>query len=230
MTTQERQPPTFAPTLACAMAERLCHDLAGLVGTLTGALELASQDGASQDPSSRDEALPLALEAGIVLAKRLRLARAAWNTQPTVAGECCLDGAELRALADGLPLGRRMHAQLDGLAPDRQLNAGACRLILTLLLLATESLAGEGTLALYEAPGDSLILTIAGPRAAWPVGLIGQLADPTQAQTAAATCNPQNLLGPLSALLAHAEGLKVSPLLAASGAAPTPLLIALGAR
>ncbi len=219
MTTQEPQGAgqTTSLILAEALAARLCHDLAGVLGTLMGALELASEDAAMQE-----EALPMALQAGIVLGQRLRLMRAAW------AGEgCAMDGADLSTLAGGLPQGRRIQARLDGLSLTRPFTAEASRLVLNLLMLAAESLGGEGILTLSEAPGGSLVLAIAGPRAAWPQGLLGQFADIAQAQAAATTCGPQHLLGPMSALVAHAAGLRVSALLG-PGDAASPLLIEIG--
>lgn len=202
--------------LAESLAARLCHDLAGVLGTLMGALELASEDSAM-----REEAMPIALEAGTVLGQRLRLMRAAWGEG------CAMDGSDLRALSNGLPLGRRIRADLGGLSPGRQFSAAASRLVLNLLLLAAESLGGDGVLSLNEVPGGSFVLTIQGPHAAWPAGLIGQFADVAQARTAAAACGPRHLLGPLSALIAHTAGLRVSPLLG-SGNAEMPLLIEIG--
>lgn len=217
MTTQE--PHTINLTLACALAARLCHDLAGVVGTLMGALELAVED-----PAMRDEALPMAAEAGAILGQRLRLMRAAW------AGEGCeMDSAELRALAAGLPMGRRMQARLDGLLPARQFSAGASRLVLNLLLLAAESLGGDGVFYLDTAHGGRFMLTVQGPRATWPPGLIGQFADVEMARQAAANCDPRYVLGPLSALMAHAAGLKVTPLFSCGDDVP-PLLIEIDER
>lgn len=214
MPTQEQ--PTIDLSLAEALAARLCHDLAGLLGTLTGALELASEDA-----TMHDEALPMALEAGIVLGQRLRLLRAAWGGD-----SCAMHGSDLTALAAGLPLGRRTQTRLDGLSPGRLFSAGASRLVLNLLLLAVESLGGNGTLELDETPDGNLVLTIKGPRAAWPPGLIGQFAELKLARAAAAECGPQDLMGPLSALTAHAAGLRVSPLFGPADTAP-PLLIAI---
>lgn len=212
MTTQE--PSAIGLSLAEALAARLCHDLAGVLSSLIGALELASEDAAM-----RDEALPMALEAGTVLGQRLRLMRAAWGGDG-----CAMDGSDLSALAAGLPLGHRMQTQLDGLSPGRRFSADTSRLVLNLLLLAAESLGGNGTLELGEAPDGNLMLTIKGPRAAWPPGLIGQFAEVELARTAAAECGPQDLLGPLSALIAHAAGVRVSPLFG-SGDRALPLLI-----
>ncbi len=219
MTTQEPTSPNLTLALAGALAERLCHDLAGIAGTVGSALDLAAQD-----PDMHDEALDMAREAATTLSLRLRLLRAAWSAG---SGGLALAGAELRALAMGLPLGRRMRAELQGLAPTRRFGPGAARLILTLLLLAAESLHGEGCIALDEAPGGSLLLSITGPRAAWPTGLMSLFASPEEAALAARACSPKTLLAPLSALLAQTSGLAVSPLLTPTGHAPPKLRIAI---
>jgi histidine phosphotransferase ChpT len=165
MTTQEARSLSLA--LAETLAGRLCHDLAGMVGTLMGAVELASEE-----PSMRDEALPMAVEAATALGDRLRLMRAAWGGEGFP-----MDGSDLRALATGLPRGRRVLVSLDGLAPTRNFPASTARLLLNLLILAVESLAGDGTVTLVDASDGRLVLSIDGPRAAWPSGFAGQLAD-----------------------------------------------------
>ena len=43
-------------------------------------------------------------------------------------------------------------------------------MVLNLLLLAAESLPGGGIVALSGSPGKHVLVTIAGPRAAWPAG------------------------------------------------------------
>ena len=58
--------------LAETLAVRLCHDLSGQVNALTGCMEILREEA---DP----EALALAGDAADMLARRLRLARAAWG-------------------------------------------------------------------------------------------------------------------------------------------------------
>lgn len=214
MTTQVA--PTNPPlALAEALAGRLCHDLAGMVGTVMGALELARDD-----ETMRDEALPMAAEAATSLGRRLGLMRAAWG------GEGCqMKGQDLRALAAGLPGGRRVRVALDGLVPERDYTASTARLLLNLLLLAVESLAGEGTVALVAASQTSLVLSIEGPRATWPTGFAGLLSDHALAQQAAANCVPRLLQGPLTALIAHAGTDRISILFGSETQVAAPLLI-----
>jgi hypothetical protein len=138
--------------LAESLAARLCHDLAGLVGTLQAALEMAA-DG---DP----EALELGQESARLLSARLRLLRAAWAGAADP-----LTGAELRELAAALPGLDRVRVELAGLADP--LAPGADRAILNLLLLGGASLPLGGTLAL-DRSGPALLLRLTGPRVVRP--------------------------------------------------------------
>ena len=58
---------------------------------------------------------------------------------------------------------------------------GAARVVLNLLLLASESLAGGGIVALSGSPADNILVTISGPHAAWPAGLGTWFIDETAA-------------------------------------------------
>ena len=216
VTTQEV--PSLSLALAEALAGRLCHDLAGMVGTLMGAVELANEDLAMSD-----EALPMAAEAATMLGHRLRLMRAAWGSEG-----CTMDGQDLRALAAGLPPARRVRVALDGIRPERKFSAGSARILLNLLILAAESVSGEGIVTLDETTGNNFVLSISGPRAAWPAGFAGQLADPQLAWKAATTCGPRLLQAPLSALIAHQSGVRVSVLLGSDDQATAPLVIDVG--
>ena len=208
----------LALALAEVLATRLCHDLAGGLGTLMGALELAHDD-----PAMLDEALPVAREAAEVLGARLRLARTAWGRLETP-----MSGAELHNLAAGLPLGRRVRVELDGIGTQRSFSPDAARLLLNLLMLGVESLAGEGVLAVAEMPGGEFVLGLSGPRAAWPNGFSGMLADPQIALIAAVDLGARHLQGPLVALIAHTSGRRVALLLAARAEAAPPLIASLG--
>ena len=216
MTTQEA--PSLSLALAEALAGRLCHDLAGMVGTLMGAVELANED-----LTMRDEALAMAAEAATMLGHRLRLMRAAWGGEG-----CTMDGRDLCALAAGLPQARRVRVALDGIRPERKFSAASSRLLLNLLILAVEAVSGEGVVALDEAAGGNLVLSINGPRAAWPAGFAGQLADPRLALKAASTSGPRLLQGPISALIAHESGVRVTILLGSDDQAMAPLVIDVG--
>ena len=220
--TNNKMPNPSMPGLALALAEtlaaRLCHDLAGVVGTLMGALELAAED-----PDLAAEALPVATEAAGTLGRRLQLLRAAWG-----AGEDAISADDLRALAVGLPAGRRVRVMLDELAPGRTFTPAASRLLLNLLLLGVECLHGDGTLLVVDGAGSELVITISGPRASWPVGFSLLLADSDAALRAAAKTSPRDLQGPMTALIAHESGLGLKMLVGATTETAPPLLLTLG--
>jgi len=204
--------------LATALATRLCHDLAGTLGSLMGALEMAKDD-----PDLHGEALSLAHDATSTLSARLRLTRIAWGALADP-----ISTAELTDLAAGLPRGRRMRLHLDGLTSGRRFAPDAARLLLNLLMLALESLAGAGDLTISDTPNGDTVLTISGPRAAWPHDFARQLANADIALDAIADLDARSLQGPLTALIAHASGRHVSLLLSPQAEQPPPLLATLG--
>ncbi len=201
--------------LAEVLATRLCHDLAGTLGTLMGALELAGSDA-----EMLAEALPLAGDAARQLGQRLRLLRAAWGGLDSP-----MSLAELRDLTTGLPSGRRSSLSWDGLHPDRTFTPDAARLLLNVLMLATECLHGAGALAVAGGPEGDVIVTIDGPRAAWPDGFAIMLAQPVTALPGGIT--PRDLQAPLTAALARRCGITLSMLLSPQTEQAPPLLLAI---
>ncbi|MDQ2805060.1 MAG: hypothetical protein M3Y41_21170, partial [Pseudomonadota bacterium] len=115
------------------LTARLIHDVGGLAGALSGALELAREE---QRPG---EALSTASDAAEELGRRIRLLRAAWGP----AGET-LDLARLRELAGGAPGMHRMRLDLDGLRGATVFAAGMAQVLLNLVLLAADSLPRGG--------------------------------------------------------------------------------------
>lgn len=172
-----------------ALATRLCHDLAGAVFTLTGALELVEEDA---------ELLALAREAALVLQWRLRLLRAAWGQS-----EIALSHAALTSLLAGMPLGRRMTMRMDGLDPSCTLTAEQARLVFCLAMLAAESLHGEGEIGISQPEPGLLQIALNGRDAFWPDGLADLLACEEIALDAAAAAEPRTMLAPLCALQLH---------------------------
>lgn len=198
--------------LTCA---RLCHDLSGLLGTVAGALELAT-DGIDD----LSEELALATDAAKELTLRLRLYRAAWS-----AGTEALSLSELLALAEGLPKARSVTIETDALAPDLVMSPATGRLVLNLLLLAGDSLPRGGRVLLAGSAGD-LFIRILGPNAAWPAGFAACIADADVAISSLTTARAVQM--PLAALIAHAHGPHLSMLIgpAAAGAPPALRLVA----
>ncbi len=192
--------------LVCA---RVCHDLAGLVGTLAGTLQLAQED-VPGDGSG--EAVALAREVADALARRLRLIRAALG--PVADPLAAPDIADLAA-----GMGERLHVDVSGLGSE-PLPPALARLALAMLLLGAEALPLGGTLHLAAGEGGALCMTPVGPRAAWPPGIAQGIAG-TLPDT------PRGLLAPLSSLLARAAGFVLAtedapPLLRATPLRPSP--------
>jgi len=199
--------------LAELLAARLGHEVSGPAGTLAGAVEIARTE-----PDSAAEALDIAAQAATGLATRLRLLRAAW-----AGGAEALDVAALRALCAGLP--RHVWVDLDGLPADQGFPAASAQVLLNVLLLAAESLPKGGVVLLGEAGPDTTLVVPRGQNAAWPPGFAAWMADPAPAWRAIASAGPRRLQGPLTALLAHAAGTRMSFALAADAEAAPPLLL-----
>ncbi len=208
-------PDNDALTLAGALAARLCHDLAGPLGTVTGALDLAERADA--------EALALAREATTDLAHRLRLYRAAFAEG---AGPASV--AELAALAQGLAH-RRVRLNVAGLPGQARLRPEFGRVVLNALLLAAEGLPRGGTVAVQGDPERDVAVTLDGPGAGWPPGTAEAIANPASALSRLrqhpANLQPRALLPPFTALLAAREGLRLGLLMAPRGDQTPPLLI-----
>ncbi len=196
--------------LTCA---RLCHELSGLAGTLAGVIDLAAEEA----PAAA-ESLSVGHDAAAELTQRLRMLRAAWGP-----ADAPLPVGELVRLAEGRPNARRVAISTGGLAADTVLAPATGRLALNVLLLAAESLPAGGTINL-TGTADDLFCAIAGTGAAWPSGLAGCLADPAEAFAALGSARAVQM--PLTALLAHAYGPRLSLLMAPGGGSPAaPLRI-----
>jgi len=203
-------------SLAELLCSRLCHDLSGLLGSLIGVLEIAREEQADS------ETLAVAEDTAIELTQRLKLLRAAWgqDSEPT-------DLAELRMFADGLFANRRLRLDLTGMAEDVAFPPGVGRLLLNVLLLAAESLPSGGIVALSGSPSDKVLVTIAGPRAAWPPRFGACLIDEPDAWEGAITA--RHLQAPLTALIARHHGFRLSMLMSVgAGDVLPPLLLSFG--
>ncbi len=201
--------------LSQLVATRICHDLSGPLGGLGAALGEIEDD-----PTAVD----LAREAALVLRQRLALLRTAWGMAPAP-----MRRAALRDMAGGLPNAPRLRLELDALADDAAFQPAAARVMASALLLAAESLPGGGMVALTGSPDGVVVVTIAGPRAAWPVAFGAMLANVAEARggAAALVASPgvRGLPAPLTALLAHQSGVHAALLLAGNAEPVPPLLL-----
>jgi len=204
--------------LVCA---RLCHDLAGPIGALLGTLEIVRE----QQPDSEEAAF--AEETALEAAERLKLLRAAWSQD----GDG-LDIPVLLAVTAHLAASRKIQVDVAGLEPGTAFPPAAARLILNLLLLAAQSVPGGGDIALSAAGRGNVLLTISGPRAAWPAGFAEWIVDETAAWEAAIS-DVRNFQAALTALLARDHGFRMSMLMPVGTGnemeASPPLLVQIGA-
>jgi hypothetical protein len=215
-----------AARLAELLAMRLCHDFSGLIGTLSGALELLDEVSPAIEAKA-SEALELAGDAASSLSRRLRLLRAAWG-----AASAALSVAEFERLAGGVaPPRHRLH--LDLVTAPGGFSATAGQLALNAVLLAAESLPRGGVVAISGDPTGLLQVGIEGPQAGWPAGLADLLVDPRRAladlpESSDATA-VRSLQPLLTALFARRSGHLVSLAPTAADAAPPPLMLRLTA-
>lgn len=205
--------------LAETLATRLCHDLSGQVNAIAGAAEELRDS-----PAPDRDAIDLANDAAEALVARLRLARAAWGR---LGGPMGVD--EWRALVTIMPR-RGVTLDLDGIPGDGFFAPAAARLALNVLLLATEALPAGGVVEVAGHPDQDILVRIHGPRAAWPTGLAGMIADPAAAidvlRRADGVAAARTMQAPLTVLIAHASGQRISLLMGAQTEAAPPLLVA----
>lgn len=212
-------PSSEALALARVLTARLCHDISGLAGTLTGAVDMLPVP-PGPDGNFSSEARVLAGEAARALRTRLRLLRAAW------AGEAApLSLETLRELGTGL--GARIRLDLAAPAEESVLPAAFGRVVLNALLLAAQALPKGGEVALIATgPGQWMVMP-RGPQAAWPAGFAALLASADRAWAEALAANSRSLQAPLLILLATEAGIRLSPAMAGHTEGAAPLILTL---
>lgn len=188
--------------LAQMVCTRLCHDLGGPAGALTGALDLLEGEG--------DDALEVARDAARIIDRRIRFFRAAVGG---AAGECRRD--DLAQAAEGLTLGRRANIDLSALSADMVVPAAMAQSLLLALWIGIDALPRGGTVRVGGTLAAGLSIWPDGPSSAWPVGLAAALAGDEVALTA------RGVAVPLLIANSQAAGLRLDLLLGSTpGAAP----------
>jgi len=192
--------------LAQMVCTRICHDLGGPAGALSGALELLDGEG--------DDALDVARDAARIMDRRIRFFRAAVGG---AAGDCRRD--DLAQAAEGLTLGRRATIDLSALGPDIVVPAPLAQPLLLALWTAVDALPRGGVVRVGGTPGSGLSVWPDGPAAAWPISLTTALAGEEVPLTA------RGVAVPLLVAVAGAAGVRLDLLLGkAPGAAPLMLI------
>jgi hypothetical protein len=179
-------------------SERLCQDLSELMGSLHQTFSTAVE-GSPLDPELRERAL----EAARTLMTRLQLRCAAWGP---VDGPASL--ARIQVLACGLP--EQVTLDVSGVGQSTVFPASTSRILLNLLLVTADGLPSGGVVRLAGA-ADDLFIRIDGPHAAWPAGMALCLANEAEARTA--LNEPRSMQMAMTALLAHAAGIRLSVVL-----------------
>ena len=174
-------------SLALTLSARLCHEIAGTLGAMSGLLDMVEEQ-----PDA--EALSLAASCGRELTARLRLLRAAWGND---------DIPALDDLVAGLPGIDRLNVDLSGIGVG--LDAGLHRLAPNLLMLAASALPRGGAIRLSGSP--SLVLEIEGRQAGWPAALAGCLDGGAGAEAAAQ--NARDVGTAVTCLLASHLGIRL---------------------
>ena len=176
--------------LAQAVCMRLCHDLGGPAGALSGALEMLGMPG--------DDAAEVAQDGARIIDRRLRFWRAVMGG---AAGD--LDSDALAQLGEGLTLSRRARLDLSGLEADALIPDDLGPPLLLAMLAGVEALPRGGVLQVAGSPTRRLTLLPEGPNAAWPTGLAALIAGQAPALT------PRALALPLLAATAAAAGVRL---------------------
>ena len=189
-------------SLAQDVCARICHDLGGPLGALSGALDLAE--------AAPDEALSVARDGAEAMRRRLRLWRAAAG-----AGIGPLGRDGIAELLDGALANGRVTTDLSGL-PESTLPAPLAQALLAGAMLGSEALPRGGIVHL-AGQENGMAIWPEGRNAHWPSALTAALAGE-------AVSGPRDVLAPLLLELAGAAGMDLS-LAMGPGAAIAPLTL-----
>jgi len=174
-----------ALTLAQDLCARICHELGGPLGALSGALELVGE--------APEEAMAVARESDEALRRRLGLWRAAAG-----AGTGPMGRAGLAALLEGALSHGRVVADLSGVT-EAAMPAPLAQACLLAAMLGSEALPRGGVVRV-EGDGAGLAVRPEGRGAAWPAGVAAGLAGE-------AAGGPRDVLAPLLAWVAGQAGM-----------------------
>jgi histidine phosphotransferase ChpT len=190
-------------SLAQDLCARICHDLGGPLGALSGALDLAEE--------APEEALSVAREGADAMRRRLKLWRAAAGAGIGPLGRQGIGELLEDTLANG-----RVMADLAGL-PETPLPAPLAQALLAAAMLGSEALPRGGIIHLAGGE-EGVAIWPEGRNAAWPPALTATLVGEVMA-------GPRDVLAPLLVQLVAAAGMESSLAMGGGGAVPPLTLL-----
>ncbi|NKC30950.1 histidine phosphotransferase family protein [Falsiroseomonas selenitidurans] len=196
--------------LAQAVCTRLCHDLGGPAGALSGALDLLDAPG--------DDALDVARDASRIMDRRIRFYRAAVGAG---CGDCRVE--EIAQMAEGLTLGRRSSIDLTDLEATAVFPAHLTQVMMLAAWAAVDALPRGGVIRLGGDVEGGLSVWPDGAGAAWPAGLTAGLAGESVPLTA------RDVAVPLLLAVAASAGVRLDMMMGGAGGA-APLMLTLATR
>jgi histidine phosphotransferase ChpT len=155
-------PMTVSPAdLASLLCSRLCHDLLSPVGALNNGLELLADE---TDPAMRERCMDLLAESARTSANKLKFFRLAFGAGGGF-GEA-LDTREVENAVRGL-VSENKRLELGWHVEEPTLPKPAAKVLLNLVLLASDALVRGGSLDVGAEAGDAgteIVLKLEGPR------------------------------------------------------------------
>ena len=197
------------PRLTQLLCARLCHDLGGAIGTITGMLDLIE--------TSEDEALSVARDAASDLRRRLKLYSAAWGQSAQD-----MEAADIAELLAGSPAAARVRFLVEAFLP-AFLPGPVVSMALNAALLAADALPRGGAVHVAGGAEGGLAIWPEGINAAWPQELLATLSGAAVEESLAS--GPRRAQVPWLVTLATQAGWQVSLGLGAGQGVP-PLLLA----
>lgn len=128
------------------LSSRLCHELISPIGAVGNGLELLEED----DSGMAGDALELSIKSARRAAALLQFYRIAYGT---AGAQASVRLADARALAAGILEGGKIRLDWPAELPEESAPPGTGRLLLNMLLLATEVLPRGGQIAVDLRPG-----------------------------------------------------------------------------
>ncbi|AMJ60901.1 histidine phosphotransferase ChpT [Bosea sp. PAMC 26642] len=187
--------------LAALLCSRVCHDVISPVGAIVNALEVLEED----DPSMRDFALDLIKKSARNASSRLQFARLAFGAAGSAGA--MIDLGDAGNVANGFLNDEKL--SLDWEAPRALLPKNQVKLLLNLLIIATQAVPRGGKLvsrAVVEGEQGSFKITATGSHARIPAHVEELLAGQSETGTIDA-----HAVQPLYAgMVARAAGMSIT--------------------